>query len=104
LVKRLESSFHAFKKSVERFADSYEKFIKMYESGTVYVSKKYSNKIFELIEEGNDEEVQRLIDEEKAERYRSDDFKPEFIDHLRKDLEILQKIISMWKNIQQNRT
>jgi len=102
LVKRLESSFHAFKKSVERFADSYEKFIKMYESGTVYVSKKYSNKIFELIEEGNDEEVQRLIDEEKAERYRSDDFKPEFIDHLRKDLEILQKIISMWKNIQQD--
>ena len=102
LVKRLESSFHAFKKSVERFADSYEKFIKMYESGTVYVSKKYSNKIFELIEEGSDEEVQRLIDEEKAERYSSDDFKPEFIDHLRKDLEILQKIISMWKNIQQD--
>lgn len=102
LVKRLESSFYAFRKTVERFADSYEKFIKMYESGTVYVSKKCFNKIFELIEEDDEEGVQRLIDENKAERYSSEDFSPQFVVDLRKDLKILQQIISTWKNIQQD--
>jgi len=102
LVKRLESSFYAFRKTVERFADSYEKFIKMYESGTVYVSKKYFNKIFELIKEDDEEGVQRLIDENKAERYSSEDFRPQFVVDLRKDLKILQQIISTWKNIQQD--
>ncbi len=40
LVKRLESSFYAFRQSVNRFITSYEKFIDMYHSGTVYISKK----------------------------------------------------------------
>jgi hypothetical protein len=40
LVKRLESSFHAFRQSVDRFIISYEKFIEMYHNGTVYISKK----------------------------------------------------------------
>src|SRR3546814_7262804 len=35
LVKRLDSSFHAFRQSVDRFIISYEKFIEMYHNGTV---------------------------------------------------------------------
>ncbi len=45
LVKRLESSFYAFRKSVERFINSYEMFIKEYEKGNVYISKGYINTI-----------------------------------------------------------
>ena len=41
LVKRLESSFYAFKKTVRRFIESYERFIDMFRSGTVYISKKF---------------------------------------------------------------
>ena len=40
LVKRLESSFYAFKCSLKRFEKSYMDFIKMYQSGTVYIGKK----------------------------------------------------------------
>ncbi|MBW1702096.1 MAG: helicase, partial [Deltaproteobacteria bacterium] len=49
LVKRLESSFFAFRNSVDRFLHSYEMFIKELDSGNVYVSKKHTNKIFELL-------------------------------------------------------
>jgi superfamily II DNA or RNA helicase/HKD family nuclease len=102
LVKRLESSFHAFKNTVDRFISSYENFIKEYERGNVYVSKKYINKIFELLEQGDDEEIQRLIDEGKAERYDSEDFKPEFKRDLENDLDILKKIKKMWEGIKRD--
>lgn len=99
LVKRLESSFYAFRKSIERFIYSYEMFIKEYKKGNVYVSKGYINKIFELLEQGDDEAVQKLIDEGKAEKYESKDFKPDFEKDLKNDLEILRKIKSMWQSI-----
>ena len=77
LVKRLESSFFAFRNSVDRFLRSYEMFIKEIDNGYVYVSKKHTNKIFEFIENDDDEAVQRLIDEGKAEKYDSRDFREE---------------------------
>ncbi len=102
LVKRLESSFYAFHKSIERFIDSYSMFIKTYKEGYIYVSKKYINKIFELLEEGDDEAIQKLIDEGKAERYESEKFREEFITDLEKDLKILKEIKSMWESIKRD--
>ena len=80
LVKRLESSFFAFRNSIGRFIHSYEMFIDEFEKGNVYTSKKYINKIFEYLENDDDEAVQRLIDEGKADKYKSSEFQPEFID------------------------
>lgn len=74
LVKRLESSFFAFRNSVDRFLYSYQMFLKEFDNGHVYVSKKHTNKIFELLENDDDEAIQRLIDEGKAEKYESKDF------------------------------
>ncbi|MGC9070177.1 MAG: helicase-related protein, partial [Elusimicrobiales bacterium] len=102
LVKRLESSFYAFRKSIDRFIYSYEMFIKEYENGNVYVSKKYINKIFELLEQGDDDAIQRLIDEGKAERYGSKDFRSDFEKDLNNDFEILKKIKSMWQSIKRD--
>ena len=53
LLKRLESNFHAFKNSIDRFILSYTRFIGEYKKGNVYVSKKHINKIFELLESDN---------------------------------------------------
>lgn len=102
LVKRLESSIYAFKKSLERFIDSYEKFIKAYENGKVYISKDYSNKIFELLEEDNDEEIQRLIEEGKVEEYESADFRENFGVDLRHDFNVLKEIKAMWESIERD--
>ena len=99
LVKRLESSFFAFRNSIERFLYSYDMFIKELDKGDVYVSKKYTNKIFELLENDDDAAVQRLIDEGKAEKYPSHDFEPEFRSHLQDDYNILLEIRKLWQKV-----
>lgn len=99
LVKRLESSFFAFRNSVSRFLHSYEMFLKEFDNGYVYVSKKNTNKIFELLGNDDDEAVQRLIDEGKAERYNSQDFKKELREDLIHDRAILNKVLTLWQEV-----
>ena len=99
LVKRLESSFFAFRNSVDRFLHSYEMFIKELDNGVVYVSKKHTNKIFELLESDDDEAVQRLIDEGKAEKYESKDFREELKKDLQHDHTILMEVKKLWQKI-----
>ena len=99
LLKRLESSFFAFKQSVGRFIYSYKRFIEEYNRGNVYVSKKHIQKVFEFLENDDQEAIQNLIEEEKAEKYTSKDFKPEFIKELENDYKLLQKIQELWKSV-----
>lgn len=99
LVKRLESSFFAFKNSVDRFLRSYEMFIKEFDNGNVYVSKKHTNKIFELLENDDDEAVQQLLDEGKAERYANSEFREGLRDDLQHDRDILLEIKKLWHHI-----
>ncbi len=97
LVKRLESSFHAFRQSVDRFISSYEKFIEMYKAGTVYISKKVD--VYDLIESDNIEKLEAFVEDEKAHKYDSADFRKEFTDKLEFDLKILRDIKKMWANV-----
>lgn len=97
LVKRLESSFHAFRQSVDRFIISYEKFIEMYKNGTVYISKKVD--VYDLIESDNIERLEEFVEEERAHKYDSQDFKNEFIDKLEFDLAILKEVKKLWQSV-----
>ncbi|MEW6110179.1 MAG: helicase-related protein [Nitrospirota bacterium] len=99
LVKRLESSFFAFRNSIDRFLKSYEMFIEEFEKGNVYVSKKYGNKIFEFLESDDDEAIQSLIEEGKAEKYESAEFSDDFGDALKNDYEILKTIKALWQKV-----
>lgn len=102
LVKRLESSFYAFRNTVARFINTYEQFLREFERGNVYVSKKYTDKIFELLENDNEEAIQKLIDEDKAEKYSSKEFKKEFKTDLEHDLNLLKQIEKLWENIKRD--
>ena len=102
LVKRLESSFYAFRNTLHRFISSYEQFLKELENGNVYVSKKYTYKLFEFLDNDNDEAIQRLIDEEKAKCYKASDFTKEFKEKLESDLRILKEISKLWENIKRD--
>ena len=97
LVKRLESSFHAFRQSVRRFIGSYEKFIKMYLDGTIYISKKVD--VYDLIESDDINRLEALVQDEQAQKYSSDDFKKEFIANLSFDLGILNRIQTLWQTV-----
>ena len=102
LVKRLESSFFAFGNSVDRFLHSYEMFIKELENGYVYVSKKHINKIFELLENDDDEAVQGLIDEGKAKKYYSKDFREDLKTDLQHDHAVLTEVKKLWQNVKRD--
>jgi len=66
------------------------------------VSKKYTQKIFELLENDDDEAIQLLIDENKAQKYDSSDFNDRFKDDLQNDLDILKKIQSLWQKVKRD--
>ncbi|MDR0912692.1 MAG: hypothetical protein LBM96_08870 [Methanobrevibacter sp.] len=99
LFKRLESSFYAFKESINRFIYSYEHFIKLYNAGTVYISKKKINKIYQYFDEDNFEKIDDLVNNGSAETYNASDFNEEFIENLKHDLEILNKIKTLWNDV-----
>ncbi len=102
LVKRLESSFFAFKMSIDRFIRSYEQFIYAYEKGEVFISKKHMNRIFEFLEDDDEEGIQRLIDEEKAWKLPGDDFEPKFMEDLKYDLKLLREIQKLWSGVERD--
>ena len=102
LVKRLESSFFAFQNSIGRFIHSYEMFIREYEKGNVYTSKKHSAKIFEYLEADDDKAIQRLLDEGKADKYSSSEFEPKYLALLENDLSILKLIQTLWSEIERD--
>ena len=99
LVKRLESGFHAFQNSIRRFINSYERFLREFNRGNVYVSKAYINKIFDFLDDENEEAVQKLLDEDKADKYPVEDFNKQLKKDLESDLEVLRDIKSLWRGI-----
>ncbi len=100
LIKRLESSFWAFKKSIDRFITSYEKFILMYDHGTVYISKKVP--VFDMLENDQEDLLIKLVEEEQADSYKTSDFTPELWQALQTDLKTLKKIKDIWSDIKED--
>ena len=100
LVKRLDSSFHAFRNSIARFIANHERFLRELDKGNVYVSKKYMNKIFELLDNDDDEEaIQQLLESDKARKYPAEDFSDELKKDLENDLQTLNDIQAMWLKV-----
>jgi len=100
LVKRLESSFFAFKQSVQRFIKSYERFIDMYNEGTVYISKKVN--VYDLLDNDDFEKLEKAVEEERAQKYDSKDFRKDFLTDLQHDLEVLKQVWSLWKDVEED--
>ncbi len=97
LVKRLESSFFAFKQSIKRFIKSYKRFKQMYEDGTIYISKKVN--VYDLLDNDDLDKLEKAVEEERAQKYDSKDFKKSYINDLKHDLNILEEIWKLWKHI-----
>jgi len=103
LVKRLESSFYAFKKSLERFQIANYRMIEMFDKGKIYIAPDLDlNKFYEkgLTEEEIEEEITKAAeDNPKNQIFKPDDFSPEFIKQLFIDQKILDKLVDLWKRI-----
>jgi len=98
-VKRLESSFTAFLSTLGRFIHTYERVIAEFDKGHVFISKKHIGKIFDLLESDDQAGIERLLDEDKAEKLSAGDFLPTFATDLANDLKALKKIQTIWKQV-----
>lgn len=103
LVKRLESSFHAFRISIENFRKANQNMIDMFKNDKVFVAPDLDINL--LLSSGFiEEEIEEKLNA-KAENnpknavFRSTDFLPEFIEMLREDQDILDEMASDWKDI-----
>lgn len=100
LIKRLESSFYAFRKTVGRFILSSQRFIEMCEGGKVYISKKID--VYDLLDNGDDERLMDLVEEDLVQYYPISAFKKTFLIDLKNDLIMLQKLLNEWELIVQD--
>jgi superfamily II DNA or RNA helicase len=98
-VERLESSFTAFLSTLGRFIHTYERVIAEFDKGHVFISKKHIGKIFDLLESDDQAGIERLLDEDKAEKLSSNEFLPTFATDLANDLKALKKIQTLWKQV-----
>lgn len=97
LVKRLESSFYAFRKTLDRFIKSYDRFIQMYETGVVYIGD-YKN-LYDMLDNGDDENLKELIEQGEFMRFETKEFDTKFLANLHKDLSQLRTWKTLWNQI-----
>lgn len=101
LVKRIDSSFHAFKMSLKRFYDANRAMKKMLENDRVYIAPKLN--VNEFILEENEEELEKILinsdEPELIQQFKADDFKREFAEGIRSDHQILKNLRERWNAI-----
>ena len=105
LVKRIDSSFHAFKKSLTRFRDATEAMIRMFENDQIIIAPNL--KVNEFIMEGREDELLSLALEQQLtdptiEICTADEFSSELLEGLKKDLETLNRLYSEWHAVDQD--
>lgn len=106
MVKRLESSFYAFKITLKNLMISTERMIQMFENDKVLIAPDLN--INELVEKGfSMEEIEELIERISIENprnnvFKAEDFDPEFLDGLKKDHILLQELYKHWSEIKED--
>ncbi|MCQ2093535.1 MAG: phospholipase D-like domain-containing protein [Bacteroidaceae bacterium] len=103
LVKRLESSFYAFQVSIQNFRQANQNMLDMFANDKVFVAPDLDINL--LLENGlSEEEIEEKLNA-KAETnpknavFHADDFRPEFVEMLRADQAILEKMWNDWQDI-----
>src|SRR5699024_6081469 len=106
MVKRLESSCFAFRKTLNSLLVSTKRMIEMFENDKVFIAPDL--KINELIDKGMSmDEIEALIietstDNPKNNIFKADDFKPEFLVGLKKDCSLLEELSKNWKDMEED--
>lgn len=106
LIKRLESSFYAFKKSLMNFQHATQRMITMFEKDKIFIAP--DTDVNKLLDKGwtDDEierEIERLSEENpKNKTFKNHDFKPEFIQQLQSDKQHIDELVGWWQDLDLN--
>lgn len=102
MVKRLESSFYAFKRSLYRFYISNQRMIEMFDKDKVFIAPDLD--INKLFEDGKEDQIEDRINQLNEGSpnnaiYKKNDFNPDFYEGLLRDQEILNDLYSKWQYV-----
>ena len=103
LVKRLESSFYAFRKSVENFLKANENMLTMWENDRIFIAPDMDINL--LYAQGyTDDEIEEKLNEKAEDNpknavFKRDDFRPEYLDMLHQDQQLLDDMWLDWECI-----
>ncbi len=100
LIKRLESSFHAFKTTLKKQKENIQKFIDMFENDVIYIPNSKLN-FFEMLEDSDDEDalIEKLLEEEKIVSLSKKDFRDGYYDLLKSDFQLINTLCEKWELI-----
>ena len=105
LAKRLDSSFEAFKQTLENLVIKLKSKLKQFENGKIFISSSIKDlDIAEYVLEDRENEIEDEImrNLEKGDIYKSDDFDENFQKKLLKDFELVQPLLDQWKEIKED--
>ena len=102
LVKRIDSSFYAFKQSLIRYYNANRVMLEMFKNGTIYIAPNL--KVNEYMIEDREDELIKLIEDARysdptIEICTPDDFVEGFADGILHDDKILSDLVTMWEKI-----
>jgi superfamily II DNA/RNA helicase/HKD family nuclease len=104
LIKRLESSFYAFKKSLKNFQQATDRMIEMFANDKIFIAPDTDvNKLLDQgwSEEDIETEIERLREENpKNQTFQREDFQPQFVENLAKDSALLEELVDSWEAVE----
>ncbi len=105
LVKRIDSSFYAFRQSLRRFSEATNAMVKMFDNDRIYIAPYVG--VNDYINEGKEDELITILTElsdsdPTIEICTAEDFEPGFIGGLRKDKTLLEEMVKEWDMVDQD--
>lgn len=101
LVKRIDSSFYAFRMSLNRFFNANAAMLKMIENGTIYIAPKVD--VNDLILNDNESVLEDLLlnsdDPSKIQAFDITEFSEEFIQGIKSDHSTLKYLVEKWEDV-----
>ncbi|WP_041616306.1 helicase-related protein [Spirosoma linguale] len=102
LVKRIDSSFFAFRQSIRRFCEANEAMVKMFDTGRVFIAPNLP--VSDMINDGREDElfdlVTTLMDlDPTIDICVPDDFEPGFYEGLIRDQQVLNALSKTWDDL-----
>ncbi|TAE25417.1 MAG: helicase [Cytophagales bacterium] len=102
LVKRIDSSFYAFRQSIRRFCEATDTMVKMFDSNRVFIAPNLP--VSDMINDGREDElldlVTSLMDTDPTiDICLADDFEPGFYEGLKRDQRVLSELSKAWDDL-----
>ncbi len=102
LIKRLDSSFHAFRATVNRFRTATQVMVNMFEKGNVYLAPNLP--VNEYLLEDREDDLIKLIEEQSLtdptiQVVKPSDFENNFLPGLKHDLTLLTELCDDWNQV-----